>query len=971
MSNQTNATFPPPERDPTELMNQLAAAERTLDDSRRTPADVPLGPSEHAHLLRKAVAALRSSEQRYRTLVENSSDVIALVTAGGTLVYDSPAIGTVLGYSSGELVGRSMFEFIHPDDSPKARRDLERVRAKPGQTVSAVLRIRHRSGDYRWLEGTGTNLLEEPGVTAIVLCYRDVSDRVRVTDALATSEARYRTILQGLQAGVVVHAPDFRVISCNARALELLGVNEDQMYARQPMDPLWSRVRLDGTNFPDEELPYRLALRMGQPVRDMLIGVNRPDSSDLVWLQADANPIRDGAGRVEEVIVTFMDVTRRVHAEQQIRNTATFTEDVLNSLVAHVVVLDERGTILAVNEAWRRFARENGAGDRDFIGSNYLRECDASIGRGDGSDAAAAARAIRAVLQGECAHFTHEYPCRTADESRWFRLRVSPLSGGRRGVVVSHHDITEQRRSLDEVQASGKRFKTLFEQAAVGVALTDVSTGRYVQVNERFCAIVGRTREEMAQLSVRAISHPHDIHLSLDARSKLAGGAVREVTLEKRYLRKDGTEVWASVTLSAMWAVGEKPDYVIAVVQDISERKMLEEQFRQAQKMDAVGQLSGGVAHDFNNLLTVIKGHIGLLEGTGQITAAIAESLDQISAAADRATNLTRQLLMFSRRQVMQPCILDLHSATAEMAKMLRRMVGEQVAIDLKRTPAPLLLRADAGMIDQILLNLTVNARDAMPEGGRIEIETSLVAITAERARRWPAARAGTFACLSVRDTGVGIPLEIRAKIFEPFFTTKGVGQGTGLGLATVYGIVRQHEGWIDVQSEVNVGSTFAIYLPCTDDAFPAAVLPTPSAAGGSGTETILVVEDEPAVRMMIESLLLHRGYRVRSAATGLQALEIWMDHGQEIDLLLTDMVMPDKITGRALAEQLVRQKPKLRVIYVSGYSPEFAGKDFPLREGENFLAKPFDSNRLLLAVRGSLDSRSGRALGAGTPGPD
>ena len=941
------------------LVKQLAAAENGLSTMLGDAADTVIDSAGHAHLLREAQKALQQSEHRFRALVENSTDVIALLTADGRVIYGSPAVVRVLGYTPGSLHGQNFLTYVHPSDRERVAEILGRLCQTLRASASVVVRFQHKDGFYRWLEGTGTNLLDAAGVEAVVVNYRDITERIEADAKLTASEARYRTMLHGVQAGVIVHGRDLSITAFNRRAAELLGVTEAQMKQRSPNDPAWRRVRLDGSPFPEDDLPFKRAFATRQPVRDVVIGMTRPATGDFVWMLADANPVLTADGEVSEVIVTFMDVSLRIQAEQAIRQTATFTEDVLDSLVAHVVVLDTTGVIISVNESWRNFARENGGGENAFIGSNYLAVCAETISHPLNQNAAAVADGVRQVLVGEASRFSLEYPYLTSGESRWFRMRVSPLRGDQRGAVVSHHDITDHVRSMEALSESEKRFKALFEQAAIGVAQTDAKTGRFTNINQRFCDLLGRSREEMMTLTFAAVTHPADAAASFDAMKRLTSGVIRECTNEKRYIRKNGAEVWANVTLSAMWAPGETPGCFIAVAQDITERKALEAQFRQAQKMEAVGQLSGGVAHDFNNLLTVIKGHIGLLQTTGQVTPSISASLEQISVAADRASNLTRQLLMFSSRQVMQPQVLDLHITVREMAKMLVRMVGEQISLNVSRSAGPLLIRADAGMIDQILLNLAVNARDAMPNGGPIEIATDEIEITLPLQKHWPESRCGRFARLSVTDAGSGISPEILPRIFEPFFTTKEVGKGTGLGLATVYGIVRQHEGWIDVQSKLHSGTTFTIYLPCA--AGPTAVMrdvPT-SLAPGSGHETILVVEDEPMVRMMIESLLSERGYRVLSAASGAEALGIWASESAKIDLLLTDVVMPGKLTGTQVAARMVKERPALRVIYMSGYSPEFAGKDFPLREGQNYLTKPFDANGLLGAIRATLEANA------------
>ncbi len=396
---------------------------------------------------------------------------------------------------------------------------------------------------------------------------------------------------------------------------------------------------------------------------------------------------------------------------------------------------------------------------------------------------------------------------------------------------------------------------------------------------------------------------------------------------------------------------------------DITDRTQLEEQLRQAQKMEAVGQLAGGVAHDFNNLLTAIIGHLGLLQDKQRLPPDMQESLEEIAKAARRAANLTSQLLAFSRLQVINIRPLDLNEVVTQLAKMLRRLLGEDIAVQLDFSPERLLFNGDASMIDQVVVNLAVNARDAMPAGGTMRISTS----SQLRERRAGEAPADTLepvphVCLTVSDTGSGIPPEVLPRIFDPFFTTKEVGKGTGLGLATVFGIVQQHHGWIEVDSQTGRGTTFRIWLPrLTGTQEVDAEQESSPPARGRG-EVILLVEDEPAVREVGLRSLRAQGYRVLTAANGQSALELWATHRQAIELLLTDVIMPGGITGLQLARRLQADKPTLRVVYTSGYNREAAGKELAVKEGVNYLAKPYDLDKLFQIVREALDSRhSGR----------
>lgn len=391
---------------------------------------------------------------------------------------------------------------------------------------------------------------------------------------------------------------------------------------------------------------------------------------------------------------------------------------------------------------------------------------------------------------------------------------------------------------------------------------------------------------------------------------------------------------------------------------EIAERQRAEENFRQSQKLEAIGQLAGGVAHDFNNMLTVIRGYAQCLLADQTLDHKVRGPMQQIDGAAERAANLTRQLLAFSRKQVLQSELLDLNEVIGLIAKMLHRILGEDIALQFQYAPANSGLVADRAMIEQVLLNLVVNARDAMPRGGRLLISTAAVEFTNEMAGSNSQARAGKFLCLNVADSGCGIPAEILPHIFEPFFTTKEVGKGTGLGLATVYGIVKQHEGWIEVESAVNQGTTFKLFFPANSTPVKSAVPSGLPATVVGGKEVILLVEDEPALRKLTRTVLQRYGYRVVTAVSGADALKVWPEHAADIDLLLTDMVMPDGVSGYDLAHRLQAQKTGLKVIYCSGYSLEMADRDAVLQEGDHFLPKPYTPEKLANMVRGCLDDK-------------
>ena len=389
---------------------------------------------------------------------------------------------------------------------------------------------------------------------------------------------------------------------------------------------------------------------------------------------------------------------------------------------------------------------------------------------------------------------------------------------------------------------------------------------------------------------------------------------------------------------------------------EIVERKQLEAQFRQSQKMEAFGQLAGGVAHDFNNLLAVIMGFANLLRDTEELGAEAREQIEQVHLAGERAANLTRQLLTFSRKRDMQIRSLNLNDVIGDVAKMLVRLIGEDIKLECKSSPNLPRVQADPSMMEQVLMNLAVNARDAMPKGGQLMISTEAVVIESSHTPGQSEARAGDFVCLSVRDTGCGMTPEVQARIFEPFFTTKGVGKGTGLGLATVFGIVKQHLGWIEVASEVGLGTTFKIFIPVSSQPAPERKAKVVESKTREGTETVLLVEDEESVRGLLKIILQRHGYRVLEAASGSAALLVWKEYGTQIDLLLTDMIMPDGLSGRELARQLLAQEPGLKVVYSSGYDDDPEGTAFISRGTAAFLQKPYTPKKLIQTVRQCLD---------------
>jgi PAS domain S-box-containing protein len=513
--------------------------------------------------------------------------------------------------------------------------------------------------------------------------------------------------------------------------------------------------------------------------------------------------------------------------------------------------------------------------------------------------------------------------------------------------------------TLERIQAeesllkSEERFAQAFRSSPMPMSLSTLEQGTFVDMNESMLRLLGYQREEMlgrSSLELGVWPEPEERLRLLQKVQETK--AVRDFSCRLRAKNGDVRDVLLSV--ERLNFVGE--EVILVIVHDMTERLNLEAQLRHAQKMEAVGQLAAGVAHDFNNILTIIQGHAGLLLAAPDLPEDIRPALKQMSGAASQAASLTKQLLTFSRKQVMQLRHLDLNEVVRGAAQMLHRLLGETVALELQCDATSLPIHADAGMVEQIIVNLALNARDAMPQGGQLTVQTETVEIDSAYAQHRPDACGGAFACLTMADTGTGMDEATLNRIFEPFFTTKEVGKGTGLGLATTYAIVKHHQGWIEVSSKLGGGSVFKTFLPLCPEPVPSQDLPRPAKASPGGHETILVVEDDMDLREMVCSLLRHYGYCVLEAAHGKEALEVWRPKAGEIDLLLTDMMMPEGISGWELAGKLQAERPGLKVIYTSGYSVDLLTRDGEFGKGIHFLPKPYQPHVLAKTVRDCLD---------------
>jgi two-component system, cell cycle sensor histidine kinase and response regulator CckA len=644
-------------------------------------------------------------------------------------------------------------------------------------------------------------------------------------------------------------------------------------------------------------------------------------------------------------------------AEQLAREQTLFLQLILDSIGDGVIATDALGRVLRMN----RVASDlTGWAPHEAVGQHVddvLRLLDepthepiaSPLVRAIG-DQKVVERARNAILVSRAGR---EFPVAEG---------IAPIregDGSMRGVAIVFRDITEARQAELALRDSEKRFRSTFEHAAVGMAHV-APDGRWLDVNQRFCEIVGYSRSELLARAFQDITFPSDLPADLSNVERALAGSTTTFALEKRCVRKDGEIVWVDATTSLVRDSAGLPEYFITVVQDISLRKKAEEeleqtasQLRQSQKMDAVGQLAGGVAHDFNNLLSIIRGQSELMLEDLAADDAMRAEVEEIVTACERAGNLTRQLLVFSRKQVLAPRVIDINETTEGLSKMLRRLIGEDIELTLV-LGATGRVYVDPGQLEQVLVNLVVNSRDAMPNGGALTIETSDVSPEAD-AHDGQTRGVSPNVMLRVSDTGLGMTPEVLARAFEPFFTTKAAGKGTGLGLSTVFGIVKQSAGEVVVSSAPGQGSTFRVYLPTADG--PVQVVHPSRRASNAlrGSETVLLVEDEDQVRAVARAILARAGYRVLEAASGAKALDTCEQFGETIDLLLTDVVMPN-MNGRQLAEQVSKLRPKVKVVFMSGYTDDAIVHHGVLNAGMAFIQKPLTVDLLLAKVREVLD---------------
>jgi len=899
---------------------------------------------------------LRESEKKYRELTDLLPEIVFETDEKGRLTFANHRALEVFGYIEEDLLkGLNILEMVIPEEYERARdaflralsseksRDEFILRRRDGTTFPAIVQAVpiFRNGQVVGLRGVAV----------------DISERKKAEEEIKKAFDELSAIYRNVPVLMILLDQDLRVKKANNMFFQFVGHSFDEMEGLIWGDAIRCHNSVNdpkGCGFG----PYCGECYIRNLILDTLkngksyygvevkLSLSIKGKLEEKWFVINTNPVK--IGETFNALVSLHDITQLKFALEEAHDNMEVLRAFINANPETCLLLDEKGTILIANET---LSKRLGKSMEDLIGSCLYDLLPEDL-----------ARERRANIDKV---FRTGSPLRFEDEreGRAYETFVYPIfdSDGRvKMVSILGVDITEHRQMEESIRRSEERFRELFNYAPVGYHEYD-REGRITEVNQTELEMLGYSREEMLgrrvwEFVVEEISEKM-------VRGKASGIIPVEGSFERKYKRKDGTILHVLITDRALKDSEGRIIGIRTALQDISrlkevekEKESLQEQLRQSQKMEAIGRLAGGVAHDFNNLLTVIKGYAQLSLLGLKEDSPLRDALKEIGGAADRASQLTRQLLAFSRRQIFEMKVLNINSIIKDLEKMVRRIIGEDIELvsiladDLGK------VKTDPGQIEQVILNLVVNARDAMPEGGRLTIETKDVFLDEEYAKSHVAVTAGPYVMLSVSDTGCGMTPEVKEKIFEPFFTTKEKGKGTGLGLSTVYGIVKQSGGNIWVYSEPGQGSTFKIYLPRVEEEGEFQRVPIEKEIP-KGSETILVIEDDDSVRKVAVRFLKRQGYVVFEAKRGEEALEIFKNHNGPIHLILVDVIMPGE-SGPQLIERIKENSWEFKVLYMSGYTDNAIVHHGVLKKGVEFIQKPFTLESLSRKVREVLDKK-------------
>ena len=766
--------------------------------------------------------------------------------------------------------------------------------------------------------------------------------------ATVRAEHRARLLAEYVSDGLVLLQSDGTILTDSQLNRDMLGFSTEEVVGRNAFNLI----------HPDDRGAANAALThvASTPGERVTVEI-RIRGAEGHWLTLDAVVVNRLADpHVRAIVVAYRDVTARRHAEAAARAIEQHHRDVVDSIRESIYEADLTGRLTFANRsAFERFGYsreefEAGVNCADLIVPEHRDRLRQNIARLTAGE----------LVSGEYTALRRDgstFP--VASHSTLVVREGQPV--GFCGLLV---DISAQKRAEQSLRESEERHRSLIRNAVYGIYRSTVD-GRFLEVNPALASMLGYDSEaELVELGVESL------YVSAAERQRLIEEYRRSDRVdgvEVQWQKQDGTPITVRLSGRVIRDANGALDGYEMIAEDVTERRLLETQFRQAQKMEAIGRLAGGISHDFNNLLTAILGYNDLL--LAQLTDDDPRRIEvlEVRKAVDRASNLTRQLLAFSRKQVIQPKPIDLNTVVVGFERMLRRLIGEDLRLVIVPTSGLGLVLADQGQIEQIIMNLAVNARDAMPDGGTLLIETSNVALDAAYARQHADVTPGEYVMLAISDTGIGMDDTVKARLFEPFFSTKDRGKGTGLGLATVYGIVQQAGGHIWVYSEPGRGATFKIYLPrIRQQPHVAEAARDERSPVSLGSETVLVVEDEMSVRQLVCDVLMRAGYHVVEAADPRDALVLMENHTGPIDLLVTDIVMPG-MSGKELASRMIARRHDMVVLFMSGYTDQVVIQSGVLGSDVAFLQKPFTPDGLTRKARELLDARSARQQPSGS----
>jgi two-component system, cell cycle sensor histidine kinase and response regulator CckA len=836
------------------------------------------------------------------------------------------------------VIGRPFVEVFPWSATPAFQTKLRAalVRAASGHAVPFAVEVPHSSGSPVLGEAWITPISDDDGlVTHLIFSGEDITRRRRTEDALRESENRFHiSFMKSPCATVLSRMSDGVLIEVNEAFESVIGYSGPEVAGKNSLD-----LRLYA---PETRAKLIAEFQEHGAFRNQEVIV-RTKSGDERLMLVNSNLVEIGGQH--HVLTAMQDITERRQAENMLAESERRLRTIFDHEPECVKLLGPNCTLLEMNPAGLRFIE---ADSLDQVVGRSMLDLILPEHR------TAFADLSDRVLNGESDTLVFEIQG-IRGTRRWLETHAVPLriEAGEVRVLGITRDITDRKRAIEHLQRMSDLLAAVADGTTDALYVKDLE-GRYLLCNPAAAHFMGRTPSEVIGHTDAEFYDADSARLIAD-RDRHVRESGQTETQEEELTAAGETRIY----LATKSPYRDKAGNVIGVLgisRNITERKRLQRQFLQAQKMEAVGQLAGGVAHDFNNLLTIISGYSDLLLNNLPDSDPMRESIKAISEAGERAAGLTRQLLAFSRQSVLEPRVLDLNAIVLNTGKMLRRLIGEDILLTTVLDPKLGRVKVDPGQLEQVLVNLAVNARDAMPKGGKLTIETGNVVLDDGYVASRVDCKPGRYVLLAVSDTGCGMSPEVKSRIFEPFFTTKGVGKGTGLGMAMVFGVVKQSGGSIEVYSELGFGTTFKVYLPAVADA-ATSTEKRDLGIGGGGTETILLVEDDDGVRALAQMVLQGRGFTVLAAGDGKEAIRAVEKHRGPIDLLLTDVVMPG-LDGRDLADNLRQRFPQMKVLFSSGYTDDAVVRHGVLHADVFFLQKPYSPFSLALKVRDVLDKK-------------